>query len=222
MKKKKASLLFAGIMLAASLTGCMRASSVVDTTKSDTEYHMKTVALYDKQKVDGMAANPISMPGSAEGDYGFLSDTDMLKQAIGEIQGLKVVTVKGKEYYKQKAEREKRPYFSGGTDDGAIVTTSSFYASTPATVIGEEEAQQLGQAGMAVSEVVEKVTIKIKFRDPIKETNGKVGKDGKTVRFVADAGEIGAGGGSSAPAEAYAYTTTAARTLEEDRAAAKE
>ena len=209
MKRKFMSLLSI-IVLACMMTGCMRITGTIDTTKSKNKYIMTADVWFDKAKVDSYANGQGNLSSiSADG-----IDTSMIAPAMTQLQSYPVVTVDGKEYYKADTQKTKSNYYPNDKNDSAIITRTSLYSKDASGAMDGINTGAEGAAEEYMSEFIEKVVIKAKFSDKIKKTNGKLSKNKKVVTFSYDAKDFA----SNKNTEMYAYTASSERTLAMDRA----
>ena len=209
MRKKFCSIAVLMLLLVVSLCGCMRYEATFDTTKYGKYYTMRMTTWFDKEKIDSLGEDGATSANN--------NGEDM---SMDDIKKLPVVKINGKEYYKQTSKEEKTPFFNKKPEgSGLIVTKTSFYASSGMdSVNNNDTSSSSGNAeDIDMSEFIEKVTVKVLFKDKIKTTNGKIGKNKKSVEFTYDNNKKNA----KANDEVYAYTVKATHTLKGDRAIIK-
>ena len=198
---------FAVVAMTVLLTGCMRVGGEIDTTKSAKKYIESVTVWYDKAKVDGYAAGTETVPDMADSGL----DGMDLASVMAEFQKYPVETIDGKEYYRGETEKSKEAYYSGTGKADPIVTRSSIYSADASEAVDDS----MTSADEYLSELFERIEIKVTFKDKIKKTNGKLSKNKRTVTFSYDVKEL------DKAKEIYAYTVSAKRTLKQDRKTAK-
>ena len=208
--RKSFKILAAVVAISVLLTGCMRVGGEIDTTKSAKKYTESVTVWFNKAKVDTYAAG-----GSAVNAQDSGMDSVDISAFMTEIQKYPVVKIGNKEYYKSETQKSKEPYYSGKGKADPIVTRSSIYSADASETVGDSVSEDLDSAEAYMSEILERVVIKVKFKDKITKTNGKLSKDKRTAIFSYDVKAL------NKVKELYAYTATAERTLAQDRKTAK-
>ncbi|MBR1635949.1 MAG: hypothetical protein IJ682_12945 [Lachnospiraceae bacterium] len=209
--RKGVSVFAAVLAVTVLLTGCMRIGGEIDTTKSAKKYTESVTVWFNKAKVDGYAAGGGSTLNMSGSDL----DASDISSFMTEIQKYPVVTIGGKEYYKSETQKTKESYYKGKGKADPIVTRSSIYSADASETVGDSVSEDLDSAEAYMSEILERIVIKVKFKDKIAKTNGKLSKDKRTAIFSYDVKAL------NKVKEIYAYTTSAKRTLKQDRKTAK-
>ena len=191
------------------LTGCIRASEVIDTTKSKKTYTMTAKVWYNKDKADKYASGAASV--------GDTSDLGMDAATIGlmlqQIQNYPVVKIGGKKYYKTDMPADKKQYYPKDKDSNMIVTKTSIYIGGPMDSFSGTDLEQAKALADQVSDIIEKIEIKAHFSEPVTNTNGKLSKDKKTVTFSFNMKKLT----NPDSVEIYAYTKSSKRDISKDR-----
>ena len=209
-KGKSMKILAVMAVILVSLTGCMRLEADIDTTKSSKKYTESATVWFNKAKVDSYASG-----GSTAGTQADATGDLDASAFMTEIQKYPVVRIGGTEYYKSETQKSKESYYNGKGKADPIVTRSSIYIGDVSDAVDDSVSGDMEAADEYMSEILERFVIKVKFKDKITKTNGKLSKDKRTATFSYDVK------GLEKLKEIYAYTTASKRTLAQDRKTAK-